>query len=225
MTEKENEILKAAAEEADSELNNEFLTAFDAPELEKEFKYADRYKNKTESKKRITVKRVLITAASFIIIFGIAVAVTLSPASGYRQNIMELIRDLRSSTHENIGFYSDESEKLLKKYNGKYIPSWIPREYEVTKVTDSDAVKTIVLESKDGSVIFTEYDIPNNVNIDNENVLKTETFKYNGMDVTKYYKEGKIEVVIITDDTLLIIVSTDNNFNIDQFINCIEKNK
>lgn len=223
MTEKEIKILKVAAEEADSELNDDFLKAPDFPELEKEFKYADQYKNKTKSKKKITLKRFLIMAASFIIIFGIAAAVTFSPAFGYRQSIIELIRDLRSSTHENIGFYSDKSEKLLKEYKGKYSPSWIPREYEVTKVTNSDPIKTIVIESKDGSVLFTEYDIPNGINIDNENVLKTETFRYNGMDVTKYYKEDKIEVVIIIDDTILHIVSTDIGFNIDQFVNCIEK--
>lgn len=223
MTDKEKEIVKSAIEEADSELNNEFLKNADIPELDKKFKYADLYENSAEQKPASRLRRILIMAASFVLVFGIAAAATFSPAFGFKRSISEFIKDLRHSTHENIGVYSDENEKKLKEYQGKYIPTLIPEGYNIYKVDNTEAYKGILMKMDDNDISFLEYSDLNLLNLDDEEVFKKESCNYNGNDAVKYYKKDKIEISIILDDTLIVVVYTDESLNIDRFMNCIEK--
>ena len=158
-----------------------------------------------------------------LICFGLAAAVTFSPAFGFKQSISEFIKDLRHSTHENIGVYSDENEKKLKEYQGQYIPTLIPKGYNVTEVKNIDTGNSICLESNNDSILFTEYYNTNMLNVDDEEILKTETCRYNGKDAIKYYKEDKIEISMLIENTLLVVIYSDEDLNIDRFMNCIEK--
>ena len=223
MTDKEKELLKSAIEEADSELNNEFLKNAEIPELDKKFKYVDLYENSAKQKPVSKLRRILIMAASFVVVFGLAAAVTFSPAFGFKQSISEFIKDLRHPTHENIGVYSDENEKKLKEYQGNYIPTLIPEGYYVEEVSSTDMCKSIIMRDEHYYLSFLEYNNYNNLNVDNEDIIRKENCNYNGNDAVKYYKKDKIEVSIILDDTLLVVVYTDENLNIDRFMNCIEK--
>ena len=104
--------------------------------------------------------------------------------------------------------------QLIVNWTNAYVPTYIPKGYEVSSISYSDSAKKIIFtkQEDDSSIVYTEYDTKNSIAVDTENASLVETVKINGQEGTLSVKDSITSVVWIKDNHLFTIqgqVSTD----------------
>lgn len=115
--------------------------------------------------------------------------------------------------------------KALNKYDGKYMPSYIPEGYEVEKVIITNPEKTISYINTDDQIIIFEEDYPDNISIDSSEHNNLTELDINGFRSFLSKADDSQTVVIYTTDRLLTIICSDTEFDLIEFAESIKKDK
>lgn len=227
MKDHNEQVLKEAMEKIIEEENEELLKEMEIaktmPELQvKEGEaeaFVEKYMSKKSNKKK-ALMRVASVAVAVIVCFS---AVTLS-VDGFKESISKFVNNLSSSISASIKLSDDENDAKLATYEGQYIPTYIPKGYEVEEVANSEAVKSITLSNKSGNTImFTEQVSDVNLNVDTENADSVEEVEVNGMQGLKAIKGNLATLVIKTESSVIHIACNDNDIDIVGFAKLVER--
>lgn len=182
--------------------------------LNKETKKADRKAN---------AKKNLIRAASifFAICFGFTVMTV--TVQGFKEKVWNFFANLGSQTHFSLHTTTDDNEKMLDKYEGKYIPSFIPDGYKIDNVENDKGIYYINMIRDENLLSFTENDLDTVLGIDNEQADIYEEITINGETAIKAEKDGTFYLTLKRDKCLIHIMTTDEELDLIGFAELIEK--
>lgn len=233
--EKHNElVLKLIISEAMEENDSLFLQEIESVKKDRAFanndisrkkiaKIIDDWIKKSKLKHR---KKTLARVASvlFAVLVGLS-AVTLS-VDGVREKIWKLITNNANPSYSLLFSSDDRDDILLADYEGLYIPTRIPENYDISAVYNEDECKTILLKDKTNyTVLISEY--PENADIklyvDKENIDSYNEMIINQNDSIITTKDGNITVLIKADKALIQIISNDPNLDAVGFAKHIEE--
>lgn len=212
-------VLLDMREENDTELLKEIEAAANDPlyqngEGEAE-NFAKNYAKGTKKK----FSKVLFRVASLLLVLAVAAATIPITVEGRKNTICELIINYVSSEYFSVGI-----EDPFISFEGKYVPSWIPVEYEVASIKNSDESKEILLKNSDGNII-TYWEVPHEmkINVDSTEFGNIENIEINGFNAIYIENETIRTIIINTEESILYITSDDENIDLKGFAELIEK--
>jgi len=100
------------------------------------------------------------------------------------------------------------SKSLVVNWTNAYVPTYIPKGYEVDSISYSDSLKKLALNNKQDEtlfIVYSEYDSSNNVEIDTENASLVKTVKINGHHGTLVVKNSIVTVAWEIDNHMFTV--------------------
>ena len=181
--------------------------------------FADKYAK--PEKKKNPYKMIMKIAAVIVVL---AISSTLIPfnVEGKKSNLIELVINYIDS--ESIGIGAD-TEDMLLKHTGEFVPGWIPDGYTVDSVSERSLEKIIIFASKnDGYIFYNETDLNSNLSItNNDNNSNMVKMKILGYDAMYLNNDTTNDIIIITEHTYILINSTDKNVDLIKFAENLKK--
>lgn len=180
-----------------------------------ERKLASYRKKKSEEKKRYVFHSFINKAAVFFLILIITFATAVISVQGLRVKIMNFLIDIQpeyTSFQIKDNTPGPSSEKLTVNWTNTYLPTYIPKGYEVDSLTYTEPLKEITYsnpKNKNAYVYFTEYDPSNNLQVDTENAAVVKTVSVNGNKGTLIIKNSLTTIVWKMGHNIFTIQSTE----------------
>ena len=103
---------------------------------------------------------------------------------------------------------SASSKSLVVNWTNAYVPTYIPKGYEVGNISYSEPLKTLTFNNKQDEkafIVYSEYDSSNNVEVDTENASLVETIKVNGYNGTLVSKNSIVTVAWEMDNHMFTV--------------------
>lgn len=233
MNEYNERLLKNALEDIFEENDEEYLKEIEeanndprfarTPERDEAFyKFLDKELKKANRKKNFKRSALRVASIAAAILVGFS-ALTFS-VHGFKEKVWEFLVDMTSNTHFSVMFSADENTKKLKKYEGKYVPSYIPDGYKVEKVAKYETDFAILLKKGDLYIALNEYTFGTNVDIDDEEIEYEEKCIVNGNDAVIVKKNEIVFMTIYYNDTIVDLNTNDTELDIIGFAELLEMN-
>lgn len=221
-------VLEDYCEEKDKEFIKESEEATNDPRFartpEKDAAF-EKMLNKEMKKvnRKASAKKNLIRAASIFLAVCLGFTVMTSTVQGFKEKVWNFFANFGSQTHFSLHTTTDDNEKMLDKYEGKYIPSFIPDGYIIENVKSLNEIYYIEM-SKDGkSLSFIESDKDSSIGVDDEQTDSYEEISINGEQAIKSEKNGAIYLTLKKEESLIYIMTTDEKIDIVGFAELIEE--
>lgn len=171
-------------------------------------------------------KRKKTATAIIVVIAGIFIACSFK-ISFELKNSNETLATFILDLLNNDGVYTGKN--AINKYNGRYMPSFIPDGYEVTQVSISDDVNdlcSIQYNTSDGNfiIIYSESYPTGDISIDcgEDGELATELV-INGFKATRFEDKDGLGIVMYNTNIVITLTCSDKEFDIIKFAESIEK--
>lgn len=232
MTEYNKRILKIVTDDIIDENDELFLKEIEAASADPRFantKESDE-KMKKALDEAFAVKKprskALLRAASVFLALLVGLSVMTLTVKGFREKLWEVLSNIGNPSYSFMLASESKIENKLSKYEGQYIPTWIPEGYEVIEVDNDVYFKTIKLENDSGNIIsFTEHirDSEKKFNINKEDYDSYETQVIKGKDVVIAIKDGVKRLVVNETDAIIHIIFNDETVDYIGFVTHIEK--
>lgn len=214
-------VLEDYREEQTEQLKKEIEDAKNDPLFQNKEGEAEAFALKYTKKKNNKPVKLFVRVASILLVLAISLAFIPFTVEGRKSSIAEIIANFVNS--EFIAFDSNEDDKLLLSYEGKFVPTWIPDGYGVSKVNNEPDMKEIVFSNSKNRIVFVEQilDVKTNIDYsDAENLQEIEVLGYKGM---SFKKDGMNRIVITAENAVLYISSNDDSVDLIGFAELIEK--
>lgn len=216
-------VLQDYRAENDDELLKEIEDAKNDPLFqvsdEEAASFAKKYVKKNGKKNR----KLFLKVASVILAVVLAGAVFVPVTVEGKKNTLaqHLIYYINS---EFLAFGTDDDSQLLLSYEGDFVPSYIPEGYYVASVNNSKDIKELILKNSDGKkIVLSEQKIKVNSTADNKTDVEIKEIDILG-NKGIYYIEDNVQYVIVkTDKLILNIICNNEEINLLDFIDLIEK--
>ncbi len=181
--------------------------------------FADKYAK--PEKKKNPYKMIMKIAAIIVVL---AISSTLIPfnVEGKKSNLIELVINYIDS--ESIGIGAD-TEDMLLKHTGEFVPGWIPDGYIVDSVSGNKTKKNITLSTANDNYIFYS-EVSNNSSISNSysetdtNMIKIQILGYDALYITN---KSTNDIIIITEFCNITINTNDKNVDLIKFAENLKK--
>lgn len=232
MTEYNKRILKIVTDDIIDENDELFLKEIEAASADPRFantKESDE-KMKKALDEAFAVKKprskALLRAASVFLALLVGLSVMTLTVKGFREKLWEVLSNIGNPSYSFMLASESKIENKLSKYEGQYIPTWIPEGYEVVEVNNKTYHTTIKMRNKSGDTIsFTEHTKNNEkkFNLNKEDYDSYETHSINGKDVEIAAKNGVIYLTVNEPDILVSVTFNDKNIDVLAFAEMIEK--
>ena len=181
--------------------------------------FADKYAK--PEKKKNPYKMIMKIAAVIVVL---AISSTLIPfnVEGKKSNLIELVINYIDS--ESIGIGAD-TEDMLLKHTGEFVPGWIPDGYIVDAVSENITQKNITLSTtNDNYIFYSETSINSSLsNSNNESDTNMVKLKINGYDAIYVDNKDTNDIIIVTENNYIVINATDKNLNLIKFAENLKK--
>ncbi|MBR3868470.1 MAG: DUF4367 domain-containing protein [Clostridia bacterium] len=214
-------VLEDYREEQTEQLKKEIEDAKNDPLFQNKEGEAEAFALKYTKKKNNKPVKLFVRVASILLVLAISLAFIPFTVEGRKSSIAEIIANFVNS--EFIAFDSNEDDKLLLSYEGKFVPTWIPDGYSVESVTNEADKNEIVFSNIKKRIVFKEQALDVKTNIDYadaEDLQEIEILGYNGM---SFKKDGMNRIVITAENTVLYISCNDDSVDLIGFAKKIEK--
>lgn len=214
----ENEMLKKDPEYMPSQ---ESIKRF-SKMLDSNLKKAKRKHNTLRFSK--IINRAAVVALAIIFLLSTAM-VTVQAFRIQALNFLINIESKYTSYQLSANRQNDPSKGgLTINWANAYEPTYIPKDYQVTSVSSSEALKKVIFTNKKDTsltVIYCEYNSSNSIAVDTENATLVKKIKINGADSTLSVKDNIVSVAWIIDEHLFTIqgrLSTDEAVKLAQSV-------
>lgn len=158
--------------------------------------------NKVESCRRGS--RLLKKIAVIMIVIVLAFSAMMVTVKAFRLQVLNFFVDPKYTSVQ-----LNEDENLMVSWTNDYVPTYVPKDYEVAGTSHSDAINKIVFKKPDNSsIIYTEYKSTSSIAVDTEGASLIETVKINGRDGTLTIKDSMTAVVWSINDHIFLIQGT-----------------
>lgn len=232
MTEYNKRALKNALEDIREEKDELFLKEIEAADSNPMFANTNETDDKIcaaleqslkHSKKKKNRKRLLRAASILVAILVGTSAVTLS-VDGVLENISKIIAKTNPS-YSIITSTDNKNARILAEYEGAYIPTYIPTEYEIERILNQTTNCSIQLKNGDGNIIsYVEHSKTGmSLNFDTEDLDSYEETTIAGFDAVVTKKGDQTSIILMADESVIHIVSSDPNLDLVGFAMHIEK--
>lgn len=214
-------VLEDCREEQTEQLKKEIEAAKNNPLFQNKEGEAEAFALRYTKKKNKKPIRLLLKVASVLLVLAISLTFIPFTVEGRKSTVAEIIANFVNS--EFIAFDSNEDDKLLLSYEGKFVPTWIPDGYGVSKVNNEPDMKEIIFSNSKNRIVFVEQilDVKTNIDYsDAENLQEIEVLGYKGM---SFKKDGMNRIVITAENAVLYISSNDDSVDLIGFAELIEK--
>ena len=216
-------VIKDALNLRRSDTDEKFLKEIEEANNNPKFKT-----NKREAKrfvKEIYAKknhRPLLRAASIILVAVASLVVVTMNVEGFSEKITTFFAGFFNPDFATIEINKNNNE--FADYKGMYVPSVIPKGYEIKSITKGKNSCSIVLTNQDNfMIVLKESDQSVRTNIDTENVDEIKEVEINGM-TGLYVKKDDLETLLLNTGEIMIQICDDNpEVNLIGFAELIEK--
>lgn len=212
-------VLEDYREEQTEQLKKEIEDAKNDPLFQNKEGEAEAFALKYTKKKNNKPVKLFVRVASILLVLAISLAFIPFTVEGRKSTVAEIIANFVNS--EFIAFDSNEDDKLLLSYEGKFVPTWIPDGYSVESVVNGTDKNEIVLSNMKNRIVFKEQSFDVKTNIDyGANKTEIDILGHKGI---YYVIDGVQYVSIVADNTLLNISCNDDTVKLIGFAELIEK--
>lgn len=212
-------VLEDYMEEQDKELLKEIEEAANNPLYQNREGEAEAFAEKYSNAGKKKSKKIFFRVASILLVLVIGLSFIPINVEGQKSSIAELIIN-----YINSEFIAVDSEDLLLTYEGQYVPGWIPDGYKVDSVTNAKEKKEIVFVNSNEKIIrFIEQFSELKTSIDSKNSDNVKNIVVNGYNGFSFEKDRVSYVILLTDDSILHIMSDDSEIDLIGFAELIEK--
>ena len=172
--------------------------------LDQELKKSRKGKKKRRNSR--IMSRIAVAALAILVVFFSAVL----SVRAFRVQVLNFLINVESKyTSVQLGDNgNDGNQGLAVNWTNAYVPTYIPDGFEITNVSNTDAVKTIIYTNKkDNSltIIYSEYTSGGTVAIDTEGTSTVQKIKINGNDGTFSIKNDTVTISWIMDGRLFSV--------------------
>lgn len=212
-------VLEDCREEQTEQLKKEIEEAKNNPLFQNKEGEAEAFALRYTKKKSNKSIKLFLKVASILLVLAICLTLIPVPVEGRKSTVAELIANFVNS--EFIAFDSNEDDKLLLSYEGKFVPAFIPKGYSVEEVKNEPDMKEIIFSNSKNRIVFVEQILDVKTNIDyGENKKEIDILGYKGI----YFEiDGVQYISVVTEKTLLLISCNDNTVDLIGFAKKIEK--
>ncbi len=215
-------VLEDCREEQTEQLKKEIEDAKNNPLFGNKEGEAEAFARRYTKKSKKKIGKTFLKVASILLVLAISLSFIPFTVEGRKSSVAEIIANFVNS--EFIAFDSNEDDKSLLSYEGKFVPTFIPDGYSVESVINDAISNKIILSDSDNHVIILkEQKINMKTNIDNnagDNKIEIDILGYKGM----YFEiDGVQYVSVVAEDTLLHISCDDDSVDLIGFAKKIEK--
>jgi hypothetical protein len=223
VAEKEGKLL---LEEKEKLKNEPEYVAF--PELIRKFsnQLNTYFKEHKSTNRRHTFKTLNRVAVAMLAVFLVFSAAMLT-VQAFRIDVMNFLISIepKYTSFQLNDNESDRSKSLVVNWTNAYVPTYIPKGYEVDSTSYSDSLKKLAFNNKQDEtlfIVYSEYDSSNNVEIDTENASLVKTVKINGHHGTLVVKNSIVTVAWEIDNHMFTVQT---QVGVDETIKIAEKVK
>lgn len=211
------DILNDIQKEEDAALQKEIEAAASNPLYQNKEGEAEAFAAEyTKQKKKNRLKALPGVAAVLIGLFIICAFTVPINVESSKQSLFELMLNYSSSDHIVVG-----NDQLLA-YDGKYIPSLIPRGYEVEKISSTDNFKSIIITNyTDNTIVFSEYNT-DDISITLPESGETTETDINGFDAIYSKSKASQMIVVYAEDRIFTATCNNTEFDLIGFALLVE---
>jgi hypothetical protein len=205
-------------------LNDPEYTA--SPEKVKKFtKLLDaQYKKANSNRNPLRLSKIARRAAVVAVLFVTIFALAMISVQAFRNQILNLFMNVNSnytSLQLTDDSTSDSSDgKLAVNWRNSYVPTYIPADFEIASVSNSDDSKKIMFQSKtdeNSFINYSEYSADSSIEIDTENADSINKVSISEQAGTIAVKDKIVTVAWQLDGRLFVVqgqISTDEAIKI-----------
>lgn len=201
----ENEDIKSnpsyqPSDEARAKFNNLLNHQYKVSKIRQSYKFAYKIINK------IAMLFVLICIAFIVSVFSV---------EAVRVKVVNLFLSVQDSyTEINLQDHNGENivgDKLYINWKNAYVPTKIPKEFFISKLINSDNMKSVEYsDSKENIILFQQRDENSNMNMDTEDSEVIEKVSINNLQGVLITKDNLITITWV-ENSFLFILSADEN--------------
>ena len=230
MNEHNEKVLKEALEilrkEEDAKILLEMEEAKKIPEFQVKEGEVERFLQQLEKneakKKPAKSRRPWLRAASIILVVAISAAVVTISVDGFFEKFTSFFTNFTSSEYASVKVGSEDD--MLLSYNGQFVPTALPKGYEVDTIENGEDNYSLVLTNKKGNlIVIREMSTDLKSNIDTENADIVKEIEINGMEGVYVEKDDNERVALHNGEVMLYLCDDDNNVDLIGFAELIEK--
>lgn len=174
------------------------------------------YRKKSNAQKTTRIFHSIANkAAVFFLILIITFSTAMVTAQAFRVKVMNLLIDIQpeyTSFQIKDNASGSSGEKLTVNWTNTYLPTYVPKGYEVDSLTYTEPLKEITYrnqKNRNSLIDFSENDSSNNVEVDTENA-SVKTVLVNGHKGTLAVKNSQTTVVWNMDHHIFVICTEEN---------------
>ncbi|OCN01400.1 hypothetical protein A7X67_02020 [Clostridium sp. W14A] len=175
------------------------------------------YRKKSSAPKRKRIFHSIINkAAIFFLVLILTFSTAMVTAQAFRVKVMNFLIDIQpeyTSFQIKDNTSGSSGEKLTVNWTNTYLPTYIPKGYEVDSLTYTEPLKEITYRNqKDKNMLidFSENDSSNNVEIDTENASVLKTVFVNGHKGTLVVKDSQTTVTWEMDQHIFVVCTEES---------------
>lgn len=185
--------------------------------------FAEKY-----GRKRINIpkkaKKILYSAAAFVLVLLVSFSVIPFEAGSQQTTVLQYVFDEAEDGAINLFLSSDINENI-KRYDGVYIPTWIPEGYYIDQIQNHKDAKMMVFKNDAGkNLVFSEDSLNASTSIDcddENNIQEVEILGFKGIYVENDGDESTLFVA--TNECYILVHSNDPEVDLIGFARMIEK--
>lgn len=184
------------------------------PSKESIVKFTKLLDQELKKSRKVKKKRSISRVMSKVAVAALAVIIVFSSAMltihAFRVQVLNFLINVESKyTSVRLGDDGDAGNQgLAVSWTNAYVPTYVPVGFEITNVSSTDAVKTIIYTNhKDNSltIIYREYTSGNTVAIDTEGSSTVQKIKINGNEGTFSIKNDTVTISWTMDGRLFSV--------------------
>lgn len=230
MNEHNEKVLKEALEilrkEEDAKILLEMEEAKKIPEFQVKEGEAERFLQQLEKneakKKPAKSRRPWLRAASIILVVAISAAVVTISVDGFFEKFTSFFTNFTSSEYATVDV--GESDEMFSEYQGQFVPTVLPKGYEVEQIMSDGNKHEILLVNRNGyMILLKEQSTDLKSNLDTEDASIVKEIEINGMNGLYVEKGVTKKVTFVANSTMIVLSTDDETIDIVGFAELIEK--
>lgn len=183
-------------------------------------------KVKKATAKRSPASKVLLRVASVFLVILIGFTVTTLSVKSLREKLWRFFTNAGNSSYSVMVVSDSPDTDEFATYEGKYIPTFIPKGYKVASIENAESFNTITLtDSNDHAILYSEFskEYESKIQLDKENFDTYETQTVSGRQTTLASKDCNFHLVVIEFDAVIYITFNDSEIDFLGFASHIQK--
>lgn len=149
--------------------------------------------------------------ASILVIAGFLFAVSVLTVDAFRESVIKFMMSMQKE-YTSIRFadtkHNTEGEGMYVDWSNAYSPAYIPPDYKISNLTNTEMVKNIEYTNDSGVKIwFSQMEQGATLNIDTENAQKVEDISINDNKGILVLKDGLVTIVWHNEEYLFSLFS------------------